>query len=100
MRRQYDHRRLLVALQELATRAARVLRIDAEAAAPVGLLALHRVVHQVSAHDAFIGAATYVDTHVARRMAGRGIQPDLVVEGVSEVDEFGLSGFDDRQDGV
>lgn len=57
--------------EEFASRRGRRCRIDTETAAPVGLGALQRVMHQVAAHHRMFPAGLYMDADMAGCMARR-----------------------------
>ena len=67
---------------------------------PLGVQALHGRVHDVAAHDRALATRGEADREVVRRVAGRGLEPDLVVEGIVARDQLRLPGRDHRQHAV
>src|SRR5262249_16056101 len=70
---------------------ARRSRVDAKAAVELGFGALQRRMHDIAAQDHGCSRRPHHDTHVAGRVPGPGLDPYVVVEGVTRCDQFGLA---------
>ena len=74
--------------EEFASRRGRSCRIDTETAAPVGLGALQRMMHQVTAHHRMLPAGLYMDADMAGCMARRRQQDERAV---AEIIRLGMA---------
>src|SRR5687767_9758239 len=69
--------------------------IAVEIAAPLGLAALNRMVHEVARDDRLAALGVNGQAHVSRGMAGRGLEAQLLADPVIALDEIGAAGLDD-----
>src|SRR5262249_58114776 len=84
-----------VPLEELETRASRLIGVHAKARAPCRIAYLQRVMHQVGADDRFPLPAAEPHEREPGRVAGRRFQRDVAREHVLVADQVRLSGLED-----
>src|SRR5437773_6473461 len=89
-----------VDLDERAPRGARFRGVVAEAARPLRLGDLHRAVHEVTGEDRLPRGRPEADRDVARRVAGRRLEAEPVVDRIVGVHEGRLARLDDRHHAV
>src|SRR2546426_2159536 len=89
-----------VALDKCAARGARPGRVVAEAARPLRLGHLHRPVHEISREDGLTGRGSETDADMARGVADRRLEAEMLVDFEIAVDEPRLAGLDHRHDAV
>ena len=92
----HEHARVAIALDELATGLDRPIRNRVGMAAPARLGELDRVVDHVAGDHRALALGFDRHAHVAGRVARRGLEGDLVGDGVVVGDELVESGVDDR----
>src|SRR5438105_13129224 len=96
-----DHRaRIRVTLDERAPRVARLGRVVAEAARPLGLGDLHRAVHEIAGEDSAPRRRREAHAHVAGRVAEPRLEAAVLRELEVAVDEQRLARLDHRHDAV
>ena len=91
---------LRMAIDELSPGFARAVLVVTKTAVPLGMRALHRVVHQVAGKDRVFAAGRQIEANMARGMPWRGLDPKGVVYRVIAVDEQRLAGVDDRRHAI
>src|SRR5262245_28197629 len=87
VRAEDPHRPVRVALAEGPPRLPRLLYVGVEVAAPARLGHLHGTVHKIARDDGLAVARAEAHAHVARRVPGRGLEPELVGDAVVHLDE-------------
>src|SRR6185369_10203304 len=91
---EHGHAAVGVALAEGAARLAGLLDVAVEVAAPLRLGHLHGTVHEVPGDDGLTVARAQSHADVPGRVAGGGLEPELVGDPVVHVDEIGQAGVE------
>ena len=88
------HGAVAIAVQEIRARLARLFGVHAGNGVPMRIDALDRAVDQVAAHYGIGAVRRQAHADMARGVARRGLQPDVIVERVIAVHDQCLAGLD------